>query len=139
MGAIHGTPVQATFRVNDAATIPAYRLLAPAAGNNSVALWVTATSFMFAVSQDASGGATGTSVLAAISGCAKLMGGASVSSGALVTGQTATGLGIEASQRGFIDTTAATVPYAIGIALDAADTNSVFEVLVQPQFIRALD
>ncbi len=139
MSQVHGTPVLATFRVNGAATIPAFRLLAPAAGNNSVDLWATATQFMFAISQDQSSGATGTSIVAAIVGCGKLMAGASVSSGSLVTGQTATGLGIEASQRGFIDTTAATVPYAIGIALDAADTNSVFEVLIQPQFVRFLD
>jgi hypothetical protein len=135
----HGTPEQVTFRVNGAATISAFRILAPAAGNNSVDIWRTATSFMFAVSQMDSRGATGTSVLAAIGGCAKCVAGASISSGALVTAQTDTGLGIEASQRGFIDTTAATVPYAIGLALDAADTNSAFELLVRPQFVRFLD
>ena len=102
-------------------------------------IWRTATSFMFAVSQDNSRGATGTSVVAAIQGCAKCAAGASISSGALVTAQTDTGLGIEASQRGFIDTTSATVPYSIGLALDAADTNSTFELLLRPQFVRFLD
>lgn len=139
MSQVHGTPEQVTFRVNDSATISAYRILTPAAGNNSVALWKTATSFMFAVSQDQSRGATGTSILAAIGGCAKCTAAASISSGALVTAQTDTGLGIEASQRGFIDTTSATVPYSIGLALDAADTNSTFELLVRPQFVRFVD
>lgn len=132
----HGTPEQVTFRVNDAATISAFRLLAPAAGGNSVKLWVTATSIMFAVSQDQSRGATGTSILAAIGGCARLQAGASVSAGAMITGQTDTGLGIEDTSLGFFTTATTASPFAIGVALDAADTNSVFEVLVRPRLAR---
>lgn len=135
MSQVHGTPTLVTFRVNSAATISAYRLLAPAAGGNSVQLWATSTSIMFAVSQDQSYGATGTSILAAIGGCAKLAAGASVSAGAIVTGQTATGLGIADTTNGVWNTTTSVVPYAIGIALDAADTNSVFEILIQPRLV----
>lgn len=140
MSQVHGTPTQVTFRVNDSATIAAFRLLTPAAGGNSVALWATATQFMFAVSQDASGGATGTSVLAAIGGCAKLQAGASISAGSIVTGQTATGMGVASAldQLNLASLTSGSVPFAIGVAMDAADTNSVFEVLIQPRLFRTI-
>lgn len=135
MSQIHGSQSLVTFKVNDS-TIPAYRLLAPAAGDNSVALWKTATSIMFAVSQAESKGATGTSVLAAIAGCALLTAGASVSAGAVITGQTATGLGIERTTNIVGSLTAAAFPFAIGVALGAADTNSTFEIVIQPQLFR---
>jgi hypothetical protein len=137
MSQIHGSQSLVTFKVNDS-TIAAYRLLAPAAGNNSVALWKTATSIMFAVSQAESKGATGTSVLAAIAGCALLTAGASVSAGAVITGQTATGLGIESALNTVAGAslTAGSVPFAIGVGLEAADTNSTFEIVIQPRLIR---
>jgi hypothetical protein len=135
MSQVHGTPVQVTFKVNDS-TIPAYRIIAPAVGNNSVALWKTSTSLMFGVSQAESSGATGTTVLVAIAGCAKLTAGASVSAGSVITGQTATGMGIERTTNVMASLTSAAFPFAIGLALDAADTNSTFEVLIQPQLFR---
>lgn len=136
MSQVHGTPVQVTFKVNDSATISAYRLLAPAPGGNSVALWKTATSAMIAISQGNSRGATGTSILAAVGGCANLVAGASVSAGAMITGQTDTGLGIEDTSLGFFTTATTASPFAIGVALNAADTNSTFEVLIMPRLAR---
>ena len=125
-----------SFKVNQATTLSAYRIVKPAAGNNSVALWDTATAHILGVTLEDSKGATGTSVLVAIYGTARLGAGASVSAGALVTGQTATGLGIEDASRGYMDTATAIVAYTLGIALDAADTNSVFEVLIRPSNLR---
>lgn len=137
MSQTHGTPVMYSFKA--AATVSAYRIVKPGTAANQVATWDTATAVMLGISQQASVGGTGTSVLIAVYGAAKLMAGASISAGAVVTGQTATGLGIAETTNGFIDTTSATVPYNIGIALDAADTNSVFEVLMQPHAIRFTD
>lgn len=137
MSQVHGTPFLGSFKV--AATVTANVIVKPGTAANQVAIWDTATAFMIGVSQQASSGGTGTSVAIALGGCAKLTAGASVSSGAAITGQTTTGYGIEDTSRGFIDTTSATVPYAIGIALDAGDTNSVFEVLIMPRNIRFVD
>ncbi len=122
-----------------AATLSAYRIVKPGTANNQVALWDTATALMIGISQQDSQGGAGSSIMVAIGGTARVQAGASISAGACVTGQTATGLAIADTTNGFIDTTSATVPYAIGVALENAETNSVCEVLVMPRLTRFLD
>lgn len=117
------------------ATISAYLLLKSGTSANSVALWDTTTAIMFGISAAQSAGGAGTSIAVAIGGCAKLTAGASVSSGALITGTT-TGLGIEDASLGFFTTATTSAPFSIGISLDAASTNSTFEVLIMPRTAR---
>lgn len=134
MSQTHGTPTGALVSFKVSATITAFNLL-KVTGANRVGTWDTTTAIMFAISQDASKGGSDTSVLAQLYGCAKLTAGASVSAGAFITGTT-TGLGIEDTSLGLIKTSTASVPFGIGIALDAADTNSTFEVLMMPRSMR---
>lgn len=123
---IQRAPVNISFLVS--ATISAFRIVKPT-GANRVGTWDTATAHILGVAQEDSKGGSDTSVLVCIGGTARTMAGASISAGALITAQTATGLAIEAGT-GLIDTTTSAVPKLLGLALDAADTNSVCEVLL---------
>lgn len=129
----HGSQSLVSFKAS-AATLSAYVLVKPA-GANLVALWDTVTAYMMGISQQQSQGGANSSVQVAIGGCAVLTAGASVSAGAFITGTT-TGLGIEDTSNGLMKTSTASVPFGIGIALDAADTNSTFEVLIMPRMSR---
>lgn len=129
----HGSQSLVSFKASGV-TLSAFVIVKPA-GANLVALWDTTTSMMMGISQLMSQGGANSSVQIAIGGCSNLIAGASVSAGAFITGTT-TGLGIEDTSLGFINTATTTVPFGIGIALDAADTNSTFEVLIMPRTVR---
>lgn len=134
MSQVHATPVLASFKTS--ATVTAYQIV-KVSGANQVDVWDTTTAYMIGIAQQSARVANflGTSVAVAIGGCAKLTAGASISAGAFVVGTT-TGLGVEDASAGFINTATTTVPFGIGIALDAADTNSVMEVLLMPRNVR---
>lgn len=117
------------------ATLAAYVLVKPTGTRNQVGLWDTATALFAGISQEASSGGTGTAVLVAIGGSAKGQAGASVSSGALLTGQTATGYVIEASAN-TLNTTTTAIPRTIGWSNHAASTNGILEVFIAINNVR---
>ena len=135
MSQVHGTWPVVSFKCA-AATLPAYVIVKPGTAGNTVALHDTNTAQIIGITQQQSQGGIGSSVLVALNGCAKVQAGASVSAGAVLIPQTATGYAIEDAAGGFINTTTALVNFSLGLALDAGDTNSVIEVLLRPQQIR---
>lgn len=116
--------VYATFVAGE--TIPAYTIVAPTSTDNTVEIHDTASSLILGVAADDSSGGAGSSVKVVVGGTAKIICGASVSAGEIVTPQTATGYAIA----GISDFGTATtlVPRTVGIALQAGSTNSVIEV-----------
>lgn len=120
-----------SFKALDA-SIPAYRVVFLAT-NGTVDLCETSTVMGFGISaQDVS--TAGEAIPIILGGTAKAQCGASVSAGALLTWQTATGLVVEAVANS-VGTATAIVPKAIGISLENGDTNSIIEILVAPQFV----
>lgn len=113
-------------------SVPAYRIAVLTAAN-TVGVTFTATSVLVGITtNDAS--ATGVAVGVVVDGTAKCSCGASVSAGAVLTGQTDTGKCIEATA--LLNTTTTVIPRTIGVALGKGSTNSVIEVLVIPNNIR---
>lgn len=114
------------------ATLSAYRVVRYI-GSNTVGYVDTTTSHILGITTQDSQGGTGSSIAVAIAGTAKVACAASVSSGSLVTAQSATASGlimeVGASQA---NTTSSAIPKILGIALAAGSTNSVIEVLIQP-------
>lgn len=123
---------EVNFR-NSGATIPAYRVIKPS-GNNTVALWDTATAIMIGLSQEQCDSLGAIQV--AIGGTAKGQAGASVSAGALLTGLTATGEVIECLAGSLLATTTTAIPRTIGVALQTGDTGAAIEVLIMPGPLR---
>jgi len=134
MSQIHGTWPSVSFKAS--ATLAAYVIVKPGTGANLVALHDTNTAQIIGVTQQASVGGANSSVLVALNGCAKVTAGASVSSGAILIPQTATGFAVEDGAGGYINTATALANFSLGLALDAGDTNSTIEVLLRPQQIR---
>ena len=135
MSQVRGTWTHVSFRAASA-TIPAYVIVKPGTAAGTVALHDTNTAQIIGITQQQSQGGANSSVLVALMGCAKVQAGASVSAGAVLIPQTATGYAIEDATGGFINTTTALVNFSLGLALSAGDTNSVIEVLLRPQQIR---
>lgn len=118
-----------------AASIAAYRIVAAGTGKNVARLADTSTCFLIGVSaNDIS--ATGQALSVVLNGTAKCMCGASVSSGALLSFQTDTGKCIEALASAYNHTTTTIIPRTIGVALQAGSTNSVIEILVNPNNVK---
>lgn len=107
---------------------PAYRVVAPSAvGDHYAGVHETGTSLILGISQeDAS--ATGQAWPIRIAGTSKAVCGASVSCGAILIPQTATGKVIEGTISANTTTTA--LPRSVGVALEKGSTNSVIEVLI---------
>lgn len=118
---------QTVISMKAAATLAAYTVVGISAAN-TVALRDTSTSMIFGVTTDDSMDGTGSSVAVCIAGTAKVLCGASVSAGSVVTVQTATGYAIEAAA---VNTTTSAIPKLLGIALQAGSTNAVIEVALQ--------
>jgi hypothetical protein len=114
------------------ASVTAYKIVA-VSGKNTVDLWDTVTSAILGVTTiDAI--AAGSAVGVIIGGTARVMCGASVGVGAVVTAQTGTGKCIEAVTT--LNTTTTVIPKTLGIALQNGSTNAVIEVSVMPNNIR---
>ena len=118
--------VEVSFTAGE--TLAAFRIVGPSSGTSAVQLWDTSTALFTGVTQDSSSGGTGSSVLVAIGGACKVVCDASVSAGAILTGQTATGLAIAGVNTS--DTHTTTLPRSIGVALQAGSTNAVIEMLI---------
>jgi hypothetical protein len=118
-------------------TLSAYVVVKPATTGNGVLLHDTATAYIKGITQDASIGGTGTAVLVAIGGTAKAQAGASVSSGSLLTVQTATGYVIEVTTS-VLNTTSTVIPRTVGLANGKGSTNALIEVDFAPSNIRVV-
>lgn len=110
-----------------AATLSAYRVVS-LSGLNTVALYTTSTSLIFGVSATDTIAAS-TSVAIVVGGPALVACGASVSAGAVVAVQTATGLIVEALH--ISTSTSSAIPKLVGVAMQAGSTNAVIEVMLQ--------
>lgn len=124
------TRAQTIVSFKSAATLPAYVVVKPTTANH-VGLWDTSTALIMGVTLDTSNnnGGSDSAVAIVVGGSAKVICGASVSTGALIAVQTATGYAIEAGS--LPNTTSATFPRLLGISLQAGSTNSVIEVMLQ--------
>ena len=122
--------VFASFLAGD--TITAYQIVTLSAAN-TVVPWATATSVILGVSADYADSGAAANII--IGGTAKVVCGASVSMGSIVTAQTDTGFGIEAISLA-PTITSLVVPHTLGQALQAGSTNSVIEVIVRPSTLR---
>lgn len=121
-----------TFRANE--SIGAYLCVAANASSTSQFLCEladTSTSVPLGIIQDAvsTDGAANVSIL----GVCRAQCGASVSSGARITWQTATGKIVE----GAFNTTTGYSPHNLGVALQAGSTDAVIKVLLNPNYIVA--
>lgn len=126
--------VKKTFKALNA-SIPAYRIVAVGAGKDVVDLAKTSTAMLVGVSAN-NISATGQAVSVILNGTARCQCGASVSAGALLSFQTDTGMCIEALAAAYNHTTTTIIPRTIGVALQAGSTNSVIEILVQPNNVK---
>lgn len=121
------TRAQTVISLKAASTLPAY-VVVGVSDANTVSLHATSTSMIFGVTTQASLDGTGTSIAVAIAGTAKVLAGASVSAGSIVTVQTATGYAVAAAA---VNTTTSAIPKILGIALNAGSTNGIIEVALQ--------
>jgi hypothetical protein len=133
MSQVHGTPVIVTFKA--AATLSAYRVVKLSAAN-TVNLWDTISAFHIGITQQDSQGGTNSSVAVGVGGFLTAQALASITAGDLLVAQTATGLVLTDTTVGFIATSTTLLPFSLGIAMRAADTNSTLEVLWRPSNVR---
>lgn len=120
MSQVHGTWPRLSFKA--AATLSAYTVVKVGSADNTVAAYDTTTAQAFGVTQQASQGGAGSSVMVALLGCCKVTAGAAVTVGAVVMAN-------NAGQAIARDTTTAK---ALGIALEAGETGSALEILLTP-------
>jgi len=107
---------------------PAYRILTPATGTaNAVKVWDTSTCLMVGASVNEAS-VTGAAIEMAIAGTCKVMAGENLSTGALITAQTATGKAMHAVNEFVTATTQ--VPRVFGVVMHGASTGSLAEVLI---------
>lgn len=119
MSQVHGTWPRLSFKA--AATLSAYTVVKVSAAN-TVAAYDTTTAQALGVTQQASQGGANSSVLVALLGCCKVIAGAAVTAGDIVM----------ANNAGQAITRDTTTSKALGVALDAGETNSVIEILLKP-------
>lgn len=119
MSQVHGTWPLLSFKA--AATLSAYTVVKVSAGN-TVAAYDTTTAQALGVTQQASKGGANSSVLVALLGCCKVTAGAAISAGDVVM----------ANNAGQVIARDTTTSKAVGIALDAGETNSTIEILLTP-------
>lgn len=120
-----------SFRAS--ASIPAFVVVTPAATNAAVevALWATALANILGASKHAA--STGGGLAIVIGGSARVLAGASISAGALLSVQTATGFAVEmtANNTGLAASLTATViPKQLGLALSNATASGTVQVLL---------
>jgi len=120
MSQVHGTWPRLSFKA--AATLSAYQIVKHNGTDNAVAAYDTTTAQALGVTQQASQGGAGSSVMVALLGCCKVVAGAAVTAGAVVM----------ANNAGQAITRDTTTAKAIGIALDTGETGSVIEILLTP-------
>lgn len=119
MSQVHGTWPRLSFKA--AATLSAYTVVKVSA-DNTVAAYDTTTAQAVGITQQGSQGGAGSSVVVALLGCCKVTAGAAISAGAIVM----------ANNAGQAITRDTTTAKALGIALDAGETNSTVEILLTP-------
>ena len=119
MSQVHGTWPRLSFKA--AATLSAYTVVKVSA-DNTVAAYDTTTAQAVGITQQGSQGGTSSSVMVAVLGCCKVTAGAAISAGAIVM----------ANNAGQAITRDTTTAKALGIALDAGETNSTVEILLTP-------
>ena len=111
-------------------TVSAYHVMqVPTATANTVIPWQTTTAAIVGVTQEAVD--SGSAVTVRLLGTTKCIAANSIVSGTILMPQTATGLVLTATTAQIT----AAARHIVGISLEAGDTNSVIEVLLQPTFI----
>ena len=112
-------------------SMPAYRIVTMmTALANTIKVWDTSTCLMIGASAE-DGSATGFATPVVIAGTCLLMAGENISTGALVTAQTATGKAMHAVND-FAAVTGSTSPFprSFGVALEGISTGAYGEVLI---------
>ena len=109
-------------------SLPAYRILTMGTATaNKVMVWDTSTCLMIGASAS-DGSSTNDAIKVVIGGTCKLMAGENISTGSLITPQTATGKAMLAVNAFVQSTTSA--PRSFGVALEGISVGAYGEVLI---------